>query len=545
MPRSDSANPVSRREFTELASLAVLGAVLPGRAAAASPRAFALEESTIAQLQDAMKSGRLTARGLTKAYLDRIAALDRKGPTLRAVLETNPDALAIADALDGERKRGNVRGPLHGVPIIVKDNIDTHDRMQTTAGSLALEGNHAMRDAFVVERLRAAGAVILAKANLSEWANFRSTRSSSGWSGRGRQCRNPYVLDRTPSGSSSGSAVAASANLCAGAVGTETDGSIISPATTCGIVGLKPTVGLVSRAGIIPIAHSQDTAGPMCRTVADAAALLTALAGVDPRDPATAAAAGGAGGGHVAADYTAFLDPNGLRGARIGVQRRSGNNPIVDKVVEQAIAVLKAQGAEVVDPATIETVGQLGTNERDVLQYEFKADLNAYLATMPPNVKVRTLADLIAFNDANAEREMPYFGQETLIASEARGPLTEQAYLDARAKCLELTRTKGIDATMDTHRLDAMLGPSGGIASLVDLAGGGGGGGGGGSSQFPAVAGYPHITVPAGFHLGLPLGVSFYGRAWSEPVLIRLAYAFEQATKARRAPAFTPTLTLS
>ena len=543
MPRSDSANPVSRREFTELASLAVLGAVLPGRAAASSPQAFALEESTIAQLQDAMKSGRLTARGLTKAYLDRIAALDRKGPTLRAVLETNPDALAIADALDGERNRGNVRGPLHGIPIIVKDNIDTHDRMQTTAGSLALEGNNALRDAFIVERLRAAGAVILAKANLSEWANFRSTRSSSGWSGRGRQCRNPYVLDRTPSGSSSGSAVAASANLCAGAVGTETDGSIISPASSCGIVGLKPTVGLVSRAGVIPIAHSQDTAGPMCRTVADAAALLTVLAGVDPRDPATAAAAGG---GHIAADYTAFLDANGLRGARIGVQRRSGNNPIVDNVVEQAIAVLKAQGAEVVDPATIETIGQLGTNERDVLQYEFKGDLNAYLATMPSNVKVRSLADLIAFNEANKEREMPYFGQETLIASEARGPLTEQAYLDARAKCLELTRTKGIDATMDTNRLDAMLGPSGGVASLVDLAGGGGGGGGGGgSSQFPAVAGYPHITVPAGFHLGLPLGVSFYGRAWSEPVLIRLAYAFEQATKARRAPAFTPTLTLS
>jgi amidase len=539
MTPTDSSNPLSRREFAELASLVVVGAALPGLPARRQ-QSLALEETTIAQLQDGMKAGRLTARGVARAYLDRIAALDRQGPTLRAVLETNPEALAIADALDGERRRGKVRGPLHGIPVIVKDNIDTHDRMQTTAGSLALEGNIAARDAFIVERLRAAGAVILAKANLSEWANFRSSRSSSGWSGRGRQCRNPYVLDRTPSGSSSGSAVAVSANLCAVAVGTETDGSIISPANACGVVGIKPTVGLVSRAGIIPIAHSQDTAGPLCRSVADAAALLTALAGVDPRDPATAQA-----DGHVEKDYTAFLDAGGLKGARIGVQARSGNNPIVDNVVEQAIAVLKAQGAEVVDPAAIETVGQLGTNERDVLQYEFKADLNAYLAGVPAGVKVRTLADLIAFNEASKSLEMPYFGQEIFIASQARGPLTEQAYIDARAKCVELTRAKGIDATMDTHKLDAMLGPSGGIASLVDLAGGGGGGGGGGSSQFPAVAGYPHITVPAGFHFGLPLGVSFYGRAWSEPVLIRLAYAFEQATKARRAPGFTPTLALS
>ncbi len=530
---------VSRREFAELTSLAVAGALLPGLPYRA-PQAFALEETTIALIQDAMKAGRLSSRGVTQAYLDRIGMLDRQGPALRAVLETNPDALTIADAMDAERRRGKIRGPLHGVPVIVKDNIDTHDKMQTTAGSLALEGNIALRDAFIVERLRAAGAVILAKANLSEWANFRSSRSSSGWSGRGRQCRNPYVLDRTPSGSSSGSAVSVSANLCAVAVGTETDGSIISPANACGIVGLKPTVGLVSRAGIIPIAHSQDTAGPMARTVADAAALLTALAGVDPRDPATAQ-----GEGHIAKDYTAFLDANGLKGARIGVQARTGNNPIVDKVLELAIAVLKAQGAEVVDPAPIETAGQVGTNERDVLQYEFKADLNAYLATMPPNVKPRTLEALIAFNAANEDREMPFFGQETFIASQARGPLTDQAYLDARAKCLELTRTKGIDATMDKYKLDAMLGPSGGIASLVDLAGGGGGGGGPGSSQFPAVSGYPHITVPAGVHYGLPLGVSFYGRAWSEPALIRFAYAFEQATKARLVPAFTPTIALS
>jgi amidase len=539
MPPTDSSNPLSRREFAELASLAIAGAVLP-RLPSRPQQAVTLEEMTIVQLQDGMKASRVSARRLTEAYLDRIAALDRQGPTLRAVLETNPDALAIADALDAERRRGKVRGPMHGIPVIIKDNIDTHDKMQTTAGSLALEGNIAARDAFIVERLRAAGAVILAKTNLSEWANFRSSRSSSGWSGRGRQCRNPYVLDRTPSGSSSGSAVSVSANLCAVAVGTETDGSIISPANTCGIVGLKPTVGLVSRAGIIPIAHSQDTAGPMSRSVADAAALLTALAGVDPRDPGTADAQG-----RVAKDYTAFLDTSGLKGARIGVQARTGNNPIVDTVLEQAIAVLKAQGAEIVDPAPIETAGQLGMNERDVLQYEFKTDLNAYLATMPATVKSRSLADLIAFNAANEDREMPYFGQETFIAAQARGPLTDQAYLDARAKCIELTRTKGIDATMDKYKLDAMLGPSGGIASLVDLAGGGGGGGGPGSSQFPAVSGYPHITVPAGFHLGLPLGVSFYGRAWSEPVLLRVAYAFEQATKARRAPGFTPTLTLS
>jgi len=532
---------VSRREFAELTSLAVAGALLP-HLPFREPQMFALAETTIAQLQDGMKAGRLTSRGITQAYLDRIAVLDRQGPALRAVLETNPDALTIADALDAERRRGKIRGPLHGIPVIVKDNIETHDKMQTTAGSLALEGNIAVRDAFIVERLRAAGAVILAKANLSEWANFRSSRSSSGWSGRGRQCRNPYVLDRTPSGSSSGSAVSVSANLCAVAIGTETDGSIVSPANACGIVGLKPTVGLVSRAGIVPIAHSQDTAGPMSRSVADAAALLTALAGVDPRDPATADAQGG---GHIAKDYTAFLDANGLKGARIGVQARTGNNPIVDKVLEQAIAVLKAQGAEVVDPAPIDTAGQLGTNERDVLQYEFKADLNAYLATMPANVKPRTLADLIAWNAANEDREMPFFGQETFIASQARGPLTDQAYIDARAKCVELTRAKGIDATMDKNKLDAMLGPSGGIASLVDLAGGGGGGGGPGSSQFPAVSCYPHITVPAGFHYGLPLGVSFFGRAWSEPVLIRLAYAFEQATKARKAPEFIPTISLS
>ena len=540
---------MERREFVERSALAAAAVALPalGRmrpVTAPEPlpeqQSFALAEMTVTQLQDGMRSGKLTSRGITQTYLRRIAALDRQGPTLRAVLETNPDALSIAEQLDAERKAGKVRGPLHGIPVIVKDNIDTHDKMQTTAGSLALEGNFAERDAFLVDRLRVAGAVILAKANLSEWANFRSSRASSGWSGRGRQCKNPYVLDRNPSGSSSGSAVAVSASYCAVAIGTETDGSIISPSNACGVVGIKPTVGLVSRAGVIPIAHSQDTAGPMCRTVADAAALLSALTGVDPRDPATAESAG-----HIAPDYTAFLDANGLRGTRIGVQRRTGPNPVINELVETTIKLLRDHGAEVVDPADLETAGQLGTNERDVLQYEFKADVNAYLATMPANVKYRTLADLIAFNEANKDREMPYFGQETFIACQAKGPLTEQPYLDARAKCIELTRAKGIDATMDKHGLDAMMGPSGGPAGLVDLVTLGGGGGGGGSSQFPAVSGYPHITVPAGFHMGLPMGISFYGRAWSEGVLIKVAYAFEGATKARKAPTFVPTLDLS
>lgn len=533
---------LSRREFVEQSTLAAAAAALPRLDFDLPPdqQDFELAEMTVAQLQEGMRSGRLTSRGVTQAYLRRIAAMDRQGPALRAMLETNPDALQIAEQMDRERRQGRVRGPLHGIPVILKDNIDTHDKMQTTAGSLALEGNVALRDAFLVERLRAAGAVILGKANLSEWANFRSTRSSSGWSARGRQCRNPYVLDRNPSGSSSGSAVAASANYCAVAVGTETDGSIISPSNACGIVGIKPTLGLVSRSGVIPIAHSQDTAGPMCRTVADAAALLTAMAGVDPRDPVTAAAEG-----HIERDYTAFLDANGLRGARIGVRPRPGNNPVIDALVESAIKILRDHGAEVIDPADLETAGQLGNAEGEVLRYEFKHDLNLYLATTPANVKYRTLADLIAFNEANKEREMPYFGQEIFIQSQAKGPLTDQAYIDARAKCVELTRTKGIDATMDKHRLDAMMGPSGGPAGLVDLVTMTGGGGGGGSSQFPAVAGYPHITLPAGFYMGLPMGISFYGRAWSEPVLIKIAYAFEQATKARKPPTFIPTLTLS
>jgi amidase len=535
----------SRRAFLEQGAL-LAAAALPsvGHIASApspsDPQSTSLREMSIAQLQEGMHTGTLTSHGITRAYLQRIAALDRKGPTIRAILETNPDALRIAEHLDAERRAGHVRGPLHGIPVIVKDNIDTHDRMQTTAGSLALEGNVAERDAFLIGQLRDAGCVLLAKANLSEWANFRSTRSSSGWSGRGRQCRNPYVLDRSPSGSSAGSAAAVAANLCAAAVGTETDGSIISPANVNGIVGIKPTVGLVSRAGIIPIAHSQDTAGPMGRTVADVAALLTAMAGIDLSDPATAATAS-----LPSLNYTAALDADGLRGARIGIPyRRTGASPIVDGVVEAAIRTIRERGAEVVDPAEIQTLGQLGDNELDVMQYEFKADLNAYLATMPTTVPYRTLGQLIAFNEAHRELEMPYFGQELFLASEARGPLTDQAYIDARATCLELSRTRGLDATMDKYGLDALMGPSGGPAGLVDLATLARGGGPG-SSQFPAVSGYPHITVPAGFHLGLPVGISFYGRAWSESVLIRLAYAFEQATTIRRPPTFIPTLALS
>src|SRR5438445_1865873 len=396
-------------------------------ASVSAPAAFELEELTVDDLQSGMASGKYSAHSLTRKYLDRIDDIDKRGVAINAVIELNPDALPIAADLDKERKAGRVRGRLHGIPVLIKDNIDTHDRMTTTAGSLALGGSVPLQDSFVAKKLRDAGVVIIGKANLSEWANFRSSHSTSGWSGRGGQTRNPYVLDRNPCGSSSGTGAAIAANLAAIGVGTETDGSVVCPSSACGLVGIKPTLGLINGAGIIPIAHSQDTAGPMARTVADAATLLTAMAGVDPRDPATADAQA-----HVAKDYTAFLDASGLKGARIGVQARIGNNPIVDTVLEQAIAVLKTQGAEVVDPAPIETAGQLGTNERDVLQYEFKTDLNAYLATMPVTVKPRTLADLIAFNAANEDREMPYFGQETFVAAQARGPLTEQAYLDAR-----------------------------------------------------------------------------------------------------------------
>ena len=532
---------IDRRTFLELA--AVIPGLAPGVSKALlppgvrTPAAFELEDATIAELQAGMASGKYTARSITTAYLQRIEALDRKGPGLRSVLETNPDALTQATALDAERKAKGPRGPLHGIPILVKDNVATRDRMQSTAGSLALVGVSPPRDAFLVERLRAAGAVLLGKANLSEWANFRSTHSSSGWSGRGGQCRNPYALDRTPSGSSSGSGVAVAASLCAAAIGTETDGSIVSPATCCSIVGIKPTLGLVSRAGVIPIAHNQDTAGPMARTVADAAPLLGALTGVDPRDDATASSAG-----HAASDYSASLDPAGLKDARLGVCRSHfmGNSPGTDAVMEGAIDALKRLGAVIIDPADIATVGQFDDSEFAVLLYEFKADLNRYLAAWAPGATAKTLADLIAFNDRNKGQEMPYFGQEIFTQAEAKGPLTDQDYLRALDKNHLLARTQGIDAVMAEHQLDALVAPTGGPPSLIDLVNGNPGGGGSFSSP-AAVAGYPHVTVPMGYVAGLPVGLSFVGRPWSEAALIKFAYAFEQATKARRSPRFLAT----
>jgi amidase len=495
---------------------------------------FELEETTIADLQHAMASGRLTAHAIAEQYLARIEAVDKQGPTVNSVIELNPDALAIADALDRERKDKGARGPLHGIPILIKDNIDTADRMKTTAGSLALADAIAPRDAFLVERLRAAGAVILGKTNLSEWANFRADRSTSGWSGRGGQTRHPYALDRNPCGSSSGSGAAVAANFCTAAIGTETDGSIVCPSGICGIVGIKPTVGLISRAGVIPISASQDTAGPMARTVADAAALLTALLGVDPRDSATNATRA-----HVKpnTDYTKFLDAGGLKGARIGVARKSfGVPPPTERVFKAAIDEMKSQGAVIVDPADIPTAGKFDRAEMQVLLYEFKAGLNAYLASCAPNIQTRTLQALIEFNDKNKDREMPFFGQELFINAQKKGSLKSQEYRKARQDCLRLSRTMGIDAVMTTHRLDAIVAPTNGPAWLTDLVNGDRFTGG--SSTPAAVAGYPSITVPIGELHGLPIGLSFIGRAWSESTLIKLAYALEQATKARKSPKF-------
>lgn len=494
------------------------------------------DEPGISVLQAQMERGELTARALVRRYLRRIEKLDRRGPTLRSVLEVNPDASAVAESLDRERKRKGPRGPLHGIPILVKDNIDTADRMTTTAGSLALEGWIPPEDAFLVQRLRAAGAVILGKTNLSEWANFRGSRSSSGWSARGGQTRHPYVLDRNPSGSSSGSAVAAAAGLCAAAVGTETDGSITSPANACGIVGLKPTLGLISRSGVIPIAHSQDTAGPMARTVADAAALLGALTGVDPLDPATAES-----GGRALTDYRRFLNAEGLRGARLGVARQLMNaHRLVDPVMEAALTALKAAGATLVDLAEIPNLNNFGASESEVLRYEFKADLNRYLARLPAG-RPRTLKELIAFNEREKEREMPYFGQELFIQSEAKGPLTDPAYREALEKNHRLTRAEGLDLVFSKDRLDAVIALTGGPAGVTDPIYGGSGGLRG-LSSIAAVSGYPHLTVPAGYVSGLPVGLSFVGPAWSEGRLLELGYAYEQATRHRRPPRFLPTL---
>jgi len=496
-------------------------------------------DATVIDLARAMADGVETSRGITEWYLDRIARLDRDGPGLNAVIEVNPDALAIADALDVERRARGPRGPLHGIPVLLKDNIETGDRMMTTAGSLALEGSVASEDSGVARRLRAAGAVILGKANLSEWANFRSTHSISGWSSRGGQTRNPYALDRNPCGSSSGSAVAVAADLCAVAVGTETDGSIICPAQANGIVGIKPTLGLISRSGIVPIAHSQDTAGPMARTVAGAAILLGAMAGADHRDPV---AVGGRDWGDT--DYVRWLDAEGLHRARIGVGRDYwGFDPRVDHIAEMCLSVMSRLGAEIVDPVKIQTTKALEEPEFEVLLTEFKADLNAYLAQAGSDMGVHSLAEIIAFNRENSERVMPYFGQEIMLMAEERGPLSDAAYQRALADCRRLARTEGLDATLQRHALDAIVAPSGRPAWLTDPVNGDPHGEGGCSSM-AAVAGYPHITVPAGMVFGLPVGISFIGGAWQEPALIRMAYAFEQATQVRCAPKFLPSADL-
>ncbi|MBX3750478.1 MAG: amidase [Opitutaceae bacterium] len=493
-------------------------------------------EATIDQLQATMARGELTAVALTQAYLERIAAIDQAGPTLRAVIEVNPEALAIAAEADRERAAGRVHGPLHGIPVLVKDNIDTADRMRTTAGSLALLEAKPARDATVVARLRAGGAVLLGKTNLSEWANFRSTRSISGWSGRGGQTRNPYALDRNPSGSSSGSAAAVAANLCAVAVGTETDGSIVSPASVCGLVGVKPTVGLISRAGIIPISASQDTAGPMARTVKDAALLLGVLASADARDAATQARPA-----DLPTDFTTGLGQPALSGARLGIFRGGmALNPKTEAVLADAIAALRAAGAEIVDPVEVAGMKELGDAEFEVLLYEFKDGLNAYFATLGPAAPIRSLEQLIAFNRAHADREMPYFGQELLEQAQAKGPLTEQAYLDALATCRRLARAEGIDAALASHRLDALVTLTNGPAWPIDPVSGDSYTGG--SSSLAAVAGYPSVTVPAGQIMGLPVGLSFTGKAWSELRLLQLAADFERRTAARTPPQFLPSV---
>ena len=538
---------LSRRDFVQASAVGGLAAALPITStrpprAAGRPQDVDPVEATVADLQGHMQAGRTTSAALCAAYLQRIEAVDRSGPTLRAVIETNPEAIAIAERLDGERRAGRVRGPMHGIPVVIKDNIATHDRMSTTAGSLSLDGVIAPRDAFLVGRLRAAGAVILGKTNLSEWANFRSTQSSSGWSGRGGQCRNPYALDRNPCGSSSGTGAAIAASLATVGIGTETDGSVVCPSNANGLVGLKPTVGLVSRSGIIPISHTQDTAGPMCRTVTDAAMLLSVMAGRDSEDAATERRNGGTAD---PVDYTTFLDPAALRGARIGVARKEfwGYSPEADRLCEAALPALRDAGAVVVDPADIPNAGEYDGAEWQVLLYEFKADLNAYLREWAPNAPVRSLADLIAFNERERAREMPYFGQEIFELAEAKGPLSEREYVDALATCDRLSRAEGIDVVMNAQRLDALVAPTGSPAWPIDLVNGDHFLGA--SSTPGAVSGYPHISVPVGRSFGLPVGLTFLGRPWSEGKLLALAYAFEQAVQVRRAPRYLPTADLS
>ncbi len=547
---SDRETPTGRRTFLRqgvLAGTAVAAAPLlgcgtpeatPPAATSATPEVptFALSETTAAELQQAMASGQYTAVQVAELYLGRIAAIDQAGPTLKSVIETNPEALAIAAALDGERKAGKVRGPLHGIPVLIKDNIDTADKMLTSAGSLALTGAPATMDAGIVARMREAGMVILGKANLSEWANIRSSRSTSGWSGRGGLTRNPYALDRNACGSSAGTGASISASLATLGIGTETDGSIVCPANANGLVGIKPTVGLVSRAGVIPISHTQDTAGPMCRTVRDAAALLSVVAGADPRDAATAASAG-----HIAADYTTFCDPASLKGKRLGVVREWFNaGPAVNAVMVEALKALQSAGAELVDPVDVPSLGDMGNSEFEIMLYELKADMAAYLATRGAGIPHRTLADLIKFNEDNKATEMQYFGQETFLLAEQKGPLSSPEYRKAVATCARLTRAEGMDRVLPKYRVDALIAPTGGPAWVTDLVNGDHFSGG--SSTLSAVSGYPAITVPAGNIMGLPVGITFMGPAWSEGTLIGMAYAFEQTVKARQAPRFKATI---
>jgi len=496
---------------------------------------FELDESTIDDLQKALQSGQYSSRALTEKYLARIQEIDKEGPKVNAVIEINPDALENADALDRERKSKGPRGPLHGIPILIKDNIDTGDRMNTTAGSLALLGSRPANDAFVAAQLRKAGAVILGKTNLSEWANIRSSHSTSGWSGRGGLTRNPYALDRNPCGSSSGTGAAVSANLCVAGVGTETDGSVVCPASANGLAGMKPTVGLISRSGIVPISHSQDTAGPMARTVRDVAILLGAMAGADPQDAATAD-----NQGKLFPDYTKFLDPAGLKGARLGVVRKyCGFNDAVDQLMDSLLAAMKRASAEIIDPTDIPTIGKFDESENTVFYYELKADLAAYLARRG-SASVKSMKDVIEFNERNRDREMPYFGQDFFLKAEQKGPLNTKEYLDALDLNRRLSRAEGIDLVMDKFKLDALVAPTGGPAWLTDLINGDHSAGG--SSSAAAVAGYPNINVTAGYLWGLPVGLSFFGRAWSEPTLLKIAYGFEQLTKARQRPRFLATI---
>jgi amidase len=520
---------MKRREFIQLATVTTLATTMVNAQKPSIKLPFGIEEVTISELQAKMKSGEISSKEIVAAYIKRIGQIDKD---VKSVVEINPDALEIADKLDAERKSGKIRGAMHGIPVLLKDNIDTADKMKTTAGSLALlDAPTPKQDAFIVQQLRNAGAVILGKTNLSEWANFRDDDSSSGWSGRGGQTKNPYILDRSPCGSSSGSGASIAANLCAVAIGTETDGSIVCPSSVNGIVGIKPTLGLVSRSGIIPIAHSQDTAGPMCRTVSDAAILLSAIVATDKNDSITMKA--------MPTDYTKFLKKDGLKGKRIGIARQYfGRNKRVDKLLEEQIKVLKENGAEIID-VQFSSFGKFGEAEGEVLHYEFKADLNKYLANR--GGKMKSLADLIKFNDDNKDKELPYFGQSTFLKAQEKGDLETGEYKLALLQSKVLTQEKGIDSICDKNKLDAIFAPSNAPVWMIDLVNGDSPTNYVGSSGFAAVAGYPNITVPAGFINELPIGISFFGKAFTEGKLIEIAYAYEQITQARRKPKFLPT----